>query len=226
MIARLAFAAARLRRRLAGEQSGMTLMEMVVALSILLLVLGIFMSVMTSIQMAVARQGDRSQSNDQVRLAVEQIDREVRSGNVLYDPSQLPQPSSQATGFLANQWLLVYTQANGPNLCVEWVIDPNQQLVTRSWPPTAGTDATTSWYVVADHIVNRTASILAFQLAPTNGPYGGRLVQIQMVANQNALSGSNVQVNDSVEARNTQYGYPSNVCNLANAPALPPWPTS
>lgn len=221
----------RRRAALRGE-AGMTLVELMVALSLLLLVLGIFFSSLFVVQSAVARQSARTNSNDQARLAVEELDREIRSGNVLYDPSLLPPTpigGPQSTDLVPYMQLLVYTQTDATTLdpgnrCVQWLIDGQQQLVVRSWSVTWQTDGTvTGWRVVADHIVNRTLSptVPAFTLASTTGLYGGRLVNIDVVTQDTSYQGSPVSILDSVEGRNTQYGYPANICQQ-----VPPYPSS
>ena len=91
----------RLRRDASGE-AGLTLVELMVTTLILGIALSIVMSIMFSVQKTFGRQSDRSLSNDQARLAVEEIDREIRSGNLLYSPTS------------AGMNLIVYTQTNAP----------------------------------------------------------------------------------------------------------------
>jgi len=61
----------------------MTLVELVVAMSILGVVLLVFTSVLASVQRGVVRQDNLSRTLDSARLAIQQLDRELRSGNVL-----------------------------------------------------------------------------------------------------------------------------------------------
>ena len=44
-------------------------------------------------------------------------------------------------------------------------------------------------------------------------------MNIAIVVNQNSKHGSNVEIDDSITGRNTQYGYPIGVC--ASIPAYP-----
>src|SRR5262249_35270602 len=91
------------------EEQGFTLVAMTSALMLMLVVLVIFITVMVSVQGAVAKDQGRSASNDQARLAVEELDREIRSGNVLYDPSLENDPGN---GIYPNMSLRIYTQSN------------------------------------------------------------------------------------------------------------------
>src|SRR5438094_5740015 len=109
-------------RALASSESGMTLLELIIGMMLLSIVVSIFMTVFMSVETSFGRQSDRSQSNDQARLAVEEIDREVRSGNLLYDPSL---ESNSLYGIYPGMSLRVYTQTNAPsrdpsNRCVQW----------------------------------------------------------------------------------------------------------
>jgi prepilin-type N-terminal cleavage/methylation domain-containing protein len=200
----------RLIHRMRSEQ-GMTLLELVVAMSIMVVVAVIFLSVMVSVQNGVERQTDRSQTNDQARLALEQLDREIRSGNVLYDPTLEP---CEALGLC----LRIYTQTNANirnpgNQCVQWkIVTATDQLQTRRWPSNWKSDPSliTPWRTIADNVVNDTVNP-AFTLDPDPNK-GGRTVVVKLTVNSNSRSGQNVSVLESLTGRNTEYGYPANVC--------------
>jgi len=202
----------------------MTLVELVVSMSILVVVLAIFLPMLASVQRAFNRQSDRSQSNDQARLAVEELDREIRSGNVLYDPGATGQPwSDDATNSVyPNMSLLIYTQTNATtrnpgNRCVQWRI-AGGQLMRRDWTTTWRTDDVVDpWRLIADHIVNQPnpptpPGTKAFQLDPDPNK-GGRTIIVTLLVQQNAKSGSAVKIQESITGRNTEYGYPNNVCS-------------
>lgn len=202
----------------------MTLVELVVAMSILVVVLAIFLPMLASVQRAFNRQSDRSQSNDQARLAVEELDREIRSGNVLYDPGQAGQPWSDDPTNLVypNMSLLIYTQTNATtrnpgNRCVQWRISGGQ-LMRRDWTTTWRTDDVVDpWRLIADHIVNQPnpptpPTTKAFQLDPDPNK-GGRTIIVTLLVQQSAKSGQAVKIQESITGRNTEYGYPNNVCS-------------
>src|SRR5438034_5741471 len=104
------------------REEGMTLVEVLVSLSLLTVVLAVFTNALMTSQAAVNRQSDRSTSNDQARLAIEQPDREIRSGNVLYDPCPNPAPApptfnnDPTNDVYPCQALLIYTQTNATTL--------------------------------------------------------------------------------------------------------------
>ena len=221
---------ARARRR-ARDERGFTLVEMVIVVGLLLVVLTIFLTALASIKNAVSRESERSISNDQARLAVEELDRQIRSGDVIQDPAAVP---SQLVGadIVASYMLVIYTQTapgvGNPNQCVQWVINSNKQLVERTWDVDWQDNGvyTQSWRLVASNIVNRSASPQqpAFQYASSGGTtnlYGQRAVQVTILTQANARQGIPVAITDTVTGRNTQYGYPANVCL-----SPPPYPSS
>jgi prepilin-type N-terminal cleavage/methylation domain-containing protein len=201
-----------LRKRLsrpAGE-AGFTLVEVVVVTLLIGVVSIIFLSAMARVQTSLTRATERSDNNDQARLAVQRIDREVRSGNLLYDPAL------EAPAELQYYQLRVYTQANATtrtpgNLCVLWKIE-DQQLVRRTWPPGEPENAN-GWSVVVDGVVNVDQGVRAFQLDP-DAAKGGRTVQVTLLVDKRpgVNPDQTIQIQTSVTGRNSTFDYPENVC--------------
>jgi prepilin-type N-terminal cleavage/methylation domain-containing protein len=198
-------------RNVLREERGMTLAELMVAMAILSIASVVFASTMISIQRASVQQDFRTRNVDQVRLAMQSIDRQVRSGNLLYNPS-----SAYGTPPLpADYTLLIYTQANLPtvgNRCVLWSINDAEQLVTRSWVPLDPYGpSTTEWQVVAEDVINRTGGspTPAFSLDPT-----GRTITVTFLVNIDEAGSPNAtqRIRSAITGRNTSFGYPINVC--------------
>ena len=61
--------------------------ELLVSMAVTAIALLAITSVLASAQKSVARQDSMTQTLDGARLAIQQLDRELRSGNVLYDPA-------------------------------------------------------------------------------------------------------------------------------------------
>lgn len=196
-----------------AADQGMTLIELLMTVALLSLVVGIFLSVLVSVQNHVAREERRRRANDQVRLAVQQLDREVRSGNVFRDPAA--EPNDAARGQVAGgMGLRIYTQANadtrGGSRCVQWRI-AGGELQSRDWTVSWRTDGLVSgWRVVAEGIVNPSGTP-AFDLDSSSN-FGGRILNVAFVVNPGA-GDSDVIVQASITGRNTQYGYPVSVCD-------------
>ena len=212
-----------LARRLARREHGLTLLEVVFASALLLVVAAIFHRVLISTQAAVQRELDRSDTNDAVRLAMFQIERQVRSGNLFYDPNL---DSDPANGIVPGMSLRVYTQANAstsayPNRCVQWRIDQDR-LDVREWSPAWMENGyVTGWRTVAEGVVNRsqTPTVPAFTLDQSQSLYGSRLLKIVVLTNTRSSSGPTARVESSVTGRNTGYGFPASVCTN-----IPPYP--
>jgi len=206
----------RLRLHLRRE-GGFTLAEVMVAMMIMSLAAVVFLSVLSSVQRGVAKQDYLSRANDNARLGAEELDREIRSGNVLYNPADEGDYSTLPVGFT----LRIYTQANATSrtpepgyVCVLWSINDDNELVRNIWPPLKPEEAT-GWRVVAEGIVNRAVSpqVTAFTLEDPLG--GGRTVGIKLLANPdlNSRPALTTQVELSSTGRNTSYGFPQNVCS-------------
>jgi prepilin-type N-terminal cleavage/methylation domain-containing protein len=214
----LAHAVHRLR-----DERGMTLVEMVVATVILGLVLLVFLSTFASIQRSTRRQEERSRNNDEARLAVEQLDREIRSGNVLYDPAQENAVGgiSSCAGCQPGFTLRVYTQSNAPTragfTCRLWRITDQQQLQTQSWPPLHPEQATT-WRTVATGVVNMTEGQMAFERS-SDPSRADRTVNVMLLVNNDYAHdpGDTVKIEVSLTGRNTLFDYPQNVCDTVPA---------
>lgn len=208
--------ARRLRSKVADER-GVTLVESMMTILILGIVLAMFFTVLTSMQTAAARQEGRTRRNDEARLALSQLDREIRSGNVLYDPSTESDPSGD---IVPNMSLRIYTQADAGNRgfqCAQWRIT-DSTLQARWWSKDDPAGTVTDWWVVATDVVNRDLSpqVPAFDLDDT-AAYGGRIMTLRLVVDNADDHGGPMEVAMSITGRNTQYGFPNDVCAVVPA---------
>jgi hypothetical protein len=203
------------------------------ASAVLAVLVTAFMGVLFSVQTGLGKQTDRSTSNDQARLAVEQLDREIRSGNLLYDPAvecvpvdDLDAACPPESDIVPGMALRVYTQTNANsrapgNRCVQWRITSDRELQRRDWSINWQLDGIYSpWRVVAEHIVNRSVvpPVTAFEV---NDPTIRRTIVIDILAQEDADSGQPARIQLSVTGRNTQYGYPGNICGGATRDVPP-----
>jgi type II secretory pathway pseudopilin PulG len=191
----------------------MTLVELVVAMSILSIVLLIFTSVLASVQRTAVLNQVYSEANDQARLAIQQLDRELRSGNVITDPADEIEDFDDAP---ANQRLLIYTQTNLPTRghaqCELWKVTDDRELQVRRWIPGSSTWET-AWVTVAEGVVNRDTAVDTFTMN-SDPMKGERTVDIYLQINpdleQNPTRTIDIQA--SLTGRNTSYNYPTNIC--------------
>jgi prepilin-type N-terminal cleavage/methylation domain-containing protein len=205
------------RLRLSSD-AGFTLSELIIATAIFSIVSLVFTTTFASIQRAASNQQVRSVNNDNVRLALENLDRLVRSGNVLTDPS-ITDTDCKSSGSVY-QCLLTYSQANGttaqPARCIQWRVE-GTTLQTRWWLPKPASKAATvtAWRDVADGILNlqTTPITRTFRLDP-DPLKQDRSVEVLFLVGTSVggLDGPTARVEASLTARNTSYGYLSDAC--------------
>ncbi len=201
------------------RDEGMSLIELTMAIGLLALVIVAVLTTLNVTQTNIDKQMSRSDSNDQLRQAFQSIDREVRSGNVLYDPTQEVFAGGDVA---AGMSLRIYTQANAPTRgsqawCVQWRITSSRELQSRRWLP-GWTDATntsqvTGWRTVATGLTNRTDNVAAFSRIGS----AGNLLSVRLRANNDpsAKKGSAIEVQQAVSGRNTQFYPAATSCGAA-----------
>lgn len=205
-------------QRRARDQAGMGLGEVMISMTVMVIVMVILFSTLSSVQKLASRTDSKGVNNDQARLAMIQLDREIRSGNVLYDPA-----AESPSGFV----LRIYTQSNAnirtPSpgyVCRLWRINDDEELQSRYWPPNQPEDAS-PWITVATGIVNRITSpaVTAFARSDVNSATGGRVVNIVLMVNgaYDKRPEETVRIETSITGRNTSYGFPVNVCSSTPA---------
>ena len=197
----------------------MTLVELIVAMGILSIVMLVLTTTLSSIQRAVVEEDVRIRLNDQARLALQSIDRLVRSGNILYDPvdeSGNDPYDPGATGYLFRIYTQAEQSATQEARCALWLVNDDQQLIYRTWP-ILDPDAASNWSVVADGIVNRDLAAPAFTLDPA-----GRTIAVEFHVNPDlAKRPQATQVMEaSLTGRNTSFGYPIQLCSELPDPLI------
>ena len=204
-------------RRL-GDERGMTLVELVVAMMILSIVMLVMTTTLSSIQRAVVEEDVRTRLNDQARLAVQSIDRLVRSGNILYDPVNESgnDPYGAATGYMFRIYTQAEQTAGQSARCAIWLLNDQQQLLYRTWPILEPENAS-SWQVVADSVVNRNLSNPAFSLDAA-----GRTIAVNFYINPDLAHRPQATqvVSASLTGRNTSFGYPVQLCATLPSPLI------
>jgi type II secretory pathway pseudopilin PulG len=194
------------------------MVEVMVVMALMAVMAVVFMKFMTSAQGTVVREDLRNQTFDQARLAMDELDREIRSGSIIYNPSLDDSINCGGYTCTADMSLRIYTQTNGStrspsNQCVQWLLTTNDQLLRRAWAQGA-TQSLSGWRVVATGIVNRDpaanggASYDIFWL--NNQPATIKTVEIQVAANANKSDprSPTVFLQNAVSIRNYGSGDP------------------
>lgn len=218
------------QRLRAKEDKGFSLVELLVAMTIFSLLMalltGLFITIMNQANDNLGRQ----RAVEQARLGLSQIDRQIRSGNLILDPG-LDGPS--VSGVPKNYSLRIFTQEGEEEKCVQWRVifhDPSSEfgaLEFRSWDP--GSIASVSdWSRVASNLVAPAVTPIdptdsqswpPFWLDPSL-PTGSDAQNIRVtlrLSDPSARSDAKAQVLTSViTGRNTVFNY--SALNCATAP--------
>jgi hypothetical protein len=144
---------------------------------------------------------------------MQSLDREVRSGDVLYDPAaEVYAPGDVASGMS----IRIYTESNAPTRggkrCVQWRITSAGELQERNWDPNWQTNPSTlvtGWRIVATNVTNRTDNIAAFT-RPT--PSTTNIITVALRTNNSPTKGSTVEEDASISGRNTIFFSSSQIC--------------
>jgi hypothetical protein len=178
-------------------------------MSIFSIVIAISYAALISIQRQSRDTTARADAVSESRLGIAQMDRQIRSGNVLFDPA-----NESALGYPMS--MRIYTQANAENKCVQWQLKDGA-LRMRSWSPDWPAPGSTksAWSTIARDIVNDPAkpADTPFTLAGATGPYSARVVSVHLMVKPSKASGHPVDVKTSLTGRNTVYGYDQNICS-------------
>lgn len=172
-----------------------------IAMTLLTIAAAVFYTLLFTVQRSLVTQQERSDNNDSARLAVERLDREIRSGNVLYDPSLEFDPFYS---------LRVYTQSNQTPNCVQWRIH-DRSLQRRSWEANGTPPASLSWSTIVERIVNKDEAVHAFTRDP-DATKSGRTVVVEILAADPEGSSRPARIKASITGRNTTFNYPTTAC--------------
>ena len=210
------------RKRDRRDEGGFTLTETLVAMMVFAIAIAMVTTALIKVQKYTANVQGSADANFQLRQSIAVIDRQVRSGNVLYSPANETSPSScTASGTSAGTCMRVYTQANGSQRCVQWQVlaDPahlgTQMLRSRSWSPDWQTDNTyTGWHTDARNLIG-TPSSAPFTLQGAVNAYSQRYLVVRFEAKDPRRGNTPAVITDALAGRNTNYGYDSGLCSPA-----------
>ncbi len=215
------------RRAVAGrEDTGTSLVEMLVSMVLFATAMGLIMGAAVQVQRMTKDSEGAAAATQQTRQALAMIERQVRSGNVLFSPADeaLHISTCEDLGPRQGSCMRIFTQSNGDEKCVQWQLAPTagattHELRMRSWEPTwQTTGGVSDWTVVAHGLRGPAAGSAPFTLdVGPAGVYGERLLRVHLVA-VNPQSGKDVSLDASVSGRNTTYGYTGGECLPVPAP--------
>jgi prepilin-type N-terminal cleavage/methylation domain-containing protein len=188
------------------EQSGFSLIELMVVLAVMGVILTAFVGLLGSVQRGMVRETNRSSTMDQARLAIEAIDREVRSASVMclsatgtpavYTLSVYSRSAYDATTTTMH-WIRYRLQTQYQRLQRQQSMSTGPILSAATWPST--------WHTLATGIVNSTNPFsldASAQYVSTSGL--SRLLNLNLIVNSNTGddASSDVTLNSAIAIRN------------------------
>ncbi len=214
-------------RTVRQPEGGWTLTELLVAMSIFTVLLIIVFSFLTTYSQQTRDNLARARAVDQARLGLMQIDRQVRSGNVISDPAAESIASSGVPPFYS---LRVYTQTDGVYQCVQWRVRyPTGSdfgvLEFRSWKPNwevAG--GVSDWAPVAHDVVkpsgtfsqsdNATWPPFFVESSDAEASSVAQTIRVTLRVKdpEQSVKSKPQTVTSVLTGRNTVYGYPADSC--------------
>ncbi|WP_062316490.1 PilW family protein [Demequina maris] len=220
----------RFEARRVGED-GFTLVELLVSMIIFSIVMALLIGVMISMTYQAQDVLGRQRAVEQARLGLSQIDRQIRSGNLILDPG-LDGPAVSGVDY--NYSLRIYTQEGGVPKCAQWRVvfydtSGYGQLEYRTWDP-ADTSTSTAWSRVASNVRAPSSGTIDPADSTTWPPFwldpsvasasDAQNIRVTLRLNDpSARDQAKDQVLTSViTGRNTVFGYPTTSCAAYPAP--------
>ncbi|WP_084101402.1 PilW family protein [Demequina sp. NBRC 110051] len=142
--------------RLRKEEHGFTLVELVVTMAVFSVIMAIVFAVLIQMMGLTKESVARSDSIQQARLGLSQIELQVRSGAVIRNPEAENVADSGASKFYS---MRILTELNGNPTCAQWrVVDSagsgRGNLEFRTWDPAYPVvEQVSDWGVVARDLV-------------------------------------------------------------------------
>lgn len=207
-----------------SREDGYTLVEALVVMMIFGVVFAAIMGVLIQVSYSAADNMARTAQVQNAELGLMQIDRQVRSGNVILDPAN---ETANNSGVEPGHSLRVFTQTDGVHQCVQWRVrmkpDDRGVLEYRSWDPdwsVLGTEAT-DWAVVTRDLMPYPAEKVPFQRTDgATDSYSSETssVDVSIFIQAERTRSAPTAVETTLTGRNTVYGYPIDRCDDVPAP--------
>lgn len=216
----------RLRPR---DDHGFSLVELIVVMTMFSAIMAMVFTILITLTNQARNDLAQSRAVDQARVGIAQIDRQVRSGNLIIDPQFDFGPT--VSGVDAYYSMRLFTQVDGVDRCAQWRVyngdsDAFADLQFRTWSPQYGVDGdVTEWYIVAENSVSPPVDVIdpndreswppfwIDSTLPSGSEAQNIRITLRMQDPDARGSSKPVTVSTVVTGRNTVFGYPTSSCN-------------
>lgn len=138
------------RHRAQDGDSGLTIIELVVAMSIFSIVLAIYFSALISMSHTTVRAQNTVDAADALRATFNSMDHQVRYA------SSINRPGKGASGTWYVEFESTNLPENQPAMCYQWRYNPTTKIAAyRTWSQ-GGTNVVTDWHAVSWDVVSST----------------------------------------------------------------------
>lgn len=197
------------------------MVELLVSMTIFSLAMTVVFGAVILVMRKSADVQKSADASSELRIALAMIDRQVRSGNVLFSPAGENAYVGTCTGdgtSNSGTCMRIFTQSNGTEKCVQWQVTADDAahpgssvLRTRSWSTTWQTTGDlTNWSTIARGLTI-TVGKYPFTLQGAATIYQERLLDVRLESYDSRRKTSDV-IESSLSGRNTTYGYSSTQC--------------
>lgn len=190
------------RRRIEdGPEAGMTLVELLIAIPIGMLVIGLAFAAFGTFSNAGTIALAVGKATNSADTTMAQIQSRVDSANVLFNPATVV--TRDGSGAPSGFSLRILTVVKGVTTCEQWRVVTGGDLQKRSWPNGAPTRVT-HWVTLTTGVINPPTDP-PFTLASTSS-YGGRMVNVNvMLTAAGTKHSGSTDVQDSFTAFNAEF---------------------
>jgi prepilin-type N-terminal cleavage/methylation domain-containing protein len=163
------------------DDRGTTLLELVVAMAIMLIFLGIFTGGIIVISKSQAKTNSIGESSGQINQAFLWLDKNVRYSAAITTPGQ---------GTSADWYVELRNTTSGTEVCTQVRLDAaTAKLQRRSWTPSGSTaSGLTCWIAIASGITNGSADVPFVSPSAAVGSERFQQLKVTLVALNNATT--------------------------------------
>ena len=170
-----------------GADSGYTLVELIVSMSILAFLIAIFMAAITQEYKNTVRTQAVSTSADETLRTMNRLDHTIRYAGAVNRPVEV-----------GTNWYLEYQTTatlNGAQpVCTQWKFDSTADTVAyRTWTVTGGAVTPTPFITTSTHVVNNPATQQPFTFLPADPVYTKQRVVVWLIVQNSRGNGAQIQ---------------------------------
>jgi prepilin-type N-terminal cleavage/methylation domain-containing protein len=187
----------------ARDDSGFSLVELLIAMMIFSIFLIILVSTLSGIQRASTKVSVVAQTSNGMLNVFSKFDRQVRYA----DSVNFPGVGASGARYVEFR-VPAASSPSGVTTCTQWKYDPvSMSLQSRTWPEAANATPT-AWFTVLPNMASLAIATYPFELKPADSLFKNQRLILTISGGQSATQGASAST--TFVARNSLIGSPSN----------------